>query len=134
RTFLLWSLAVLVDAAFASAAARLTGVIVDASGAPVPGATVSVDTGGQQRTAVSAEEGSFAIDTGGEGVGQQRKGVAPDDGSFPIDDVVEGDVSVKALAPGFAVASATVRAGAEPARLVLQPAPLVQEVTVTASR
>jgi outer membrane receptor protein involved in Fe transport len=108
---LLCSLAVLVHAPFASAAARLTGVIVDASGAPVPGATVSVNTGGQERTAVSA-----------------------DDGSFAIDDVVEGDVLVKALAPGFAVASATVRAGAEPARLVLQPAPLVQEVTVTASR
>jgi outer membrane cobalamin receptor len=88
----------------------LSGTVVDASGAPVPGATVVVTAGGRDHSATTN-----------------------DNGRFDLPEVADGEVQVRASAPGFADAVITLVAGA-PARLVLRPAPLVDVVTVTASR
>jgi outer membrane receptor protein involved in Fe transport len=103
-------LVLLLAGAAPALAATVTGTVVDASGAPVPGAAVSVASGGQERR----------VTTG-------------DAGTFEVSDVPEGEVQVRARAPGFADAVVTL-AGSGSARLVLQPAPLVDAVTVTASR
>ena len=91
-------------------AAGVSGTVVDASGAPVAGAAVTVVVAGQERRATTG-----------------------DAGTFDIADVPDGDAQVRAAAPGFADVVMTVSSGT-PARLVLQPAPLVDAVTVTASR
>jgi outer membrane receptor protein involved in Fe transport len=91
-------------------AAPLTGTVVDASGAPVPGATVVVTVGGKDQSATTN-----------------------DNGRFDLPEVPDGEVRVRASAPGFADAVITLATGTQ-ARLVLRPAPLVHAVTVTASR
>src|SRR5918992_2237475 len=91
-------------------AATVTGTVVDGSGAPVPGASVAVVVNGQERRVTTGNAGTFEIA-----------------------DVPEGDAQVRAIAPGFAETVVNVPANAN-ARLVLQPAPLVDAVTVTASR
>ena len=88
-------------------AARITGVVVDASGAPVSGAVVTAGT-------VSATTG--------------------DAGTFDLVNAPDGVVEVRATAPGFATALLRVSGDTTAARLVLQPAPLVSAVVVTASR
>ena len=88
----------------------LSGTVVDASGAPVPGATVVVTAGGRDHSATTN-----------------------DNGRFDLPEVPGGEVQVRASAPGFADALITLATGAQ-ARLVLRPAPLVDAVTVTASR
>jgi outer membrane cobalamin receptor len=88
----------------------LSGTVVDASGAPVPGATVVVTAGGRDHSATTN-----------------------DNGRFDLPEVPNGEAQVRASAPGFADATITLGAGAQP-RLVLRPAPLVDTVTVTASR
>jgi outer membrane receptor protein involved in Fe transport len=94
----------------AADAATLTGTVVDGSGAPVPGASVTVVVNGLERRATTSDAGTFAIA-----------------------DVPGGEAEVRAIAPGFAETVMNV-ADNTPARLVLQPAPLVDAVTVTASR
>ena len=94
-------------AAIPAEAARIAGIVVDSSGAPVPGATVTA--------------GSTSVTTG-------------DDGRFDFADAPDGSVSIRVTAPGFAVAILTVEGTTEGARVVLQPAPLVDTVVVTASR
>jgi outer membrane receptor protein involved in Fe transport len=91
-------------------AAGVSGTVVDASGAPVAGAAVTVTVGGQERQATTGNAGTFEIA-----------------------DVPDGEAQVRAAAPGFADLIVIVRSGTS-ARLVLQPAPLVDVVTVTASR
>jgi outer membrane receptor protein involved in Fe transport len=91
-------------------AATLAGAVVDASGAPVPGASVSVIVNGHERRVTTGNAGTFEIL-----------------------DVPEGEAEVRAAAPGFADTVLTVAQGTA-ARLVLHPAPLVDAVTVTASR
>jgi outer membrane receptor protein involved in Fe transport len=93
------------------AAGTLVGVVLDASGAPIPGATVRVEVAGR---AIEFETGA--------------------DGRFVVDQVT-GEVTVIAAAPGFA--SATVRVATADGglvQIVLQPAPLTESITVTASR
>jgi len=87
-------------------AARVAGVVVDASGAPVAGAAVSA--GG-----VSATSG--------------------DDGTFVLADAPDGG-ELQVTAAGFAPVALTVGGDAESVRVVLQPAPLVDTVVVTATR
>ncbi|MGH9253396.1 MAG: TonB-dependent receptor [Vicinamibacterales bacterium] len=87
-------------------AARVAGVILDGSGAPVAGATVTAG-------------GTSAI-TG-------------DDGSFVLADAPDGG-EVQVTAAGFAPAVLSVAGDAENVRVILQPAPLVDTVVVTASR
>ena len=84
----------------------MAGIVVDSSGAPLPGATVTA--------------GSASVVTG-------------DDGQFVIADAPAGAL-VRVSAPGFAVASVVVGGDTDDARVVLQPAPLVAAVVVTASR
>ncbi len=88
-------------------AARIAGIVVDSSGAPVPGATVTA--------------GSSSVTTG-------------DDGQFDVADAPDGSVAIRVTAPGFAVTTLTVEGTTDSARVVLQPAPLVDTVLVTASR
>ena len=88
-------------------AAPVSGVVVDASGAPVAGARVTA--------------GTAEVTTG-------------DDGTFDLADVPDGQIEVRAAAPGFAAATALVSGDAANVRLVLHPAPLVETVAVTASR
>ena len=87
-------------------AARVAGVVLDASGAPVAGATVAA--------------GSASIMTG-------------NDGAFVLADAPDG-AEVRVTAAGFAPASLTVGGDADDVRIVLHPAPLVDTVVVTASR
>lgn len=88
-------------------AATITGVVVDASGAPVAGASVLVGT-----TTVTT-----ALD-----------------GRFTVADAPDGELVVQAMATGFAVVTVRVTPGTTDIRLTLQPAPLVDTVVVTASR
>jgi outer membrane receptor protein involved in Fe transport len=87
-------------------AARVAGVVIDASGAPVAGAVVTA--------------GGTSVTTG-------------DDGSFAFADAPAG-ADLRVMAGGFAPASVAVGGDAEELRIVLQPAPLVDTVVVTASR
>ena len=80
---------------------------MDASGAPVPGASV---TAGASTT------------------------ITGDAGTFDLADAPDGDVSVRATARGFAAAVLTVAGAATNLRLVLYPAPLTDDIVVTASR
>ncbi len=95
------------------ASARIGGVVVDASGAPVPGALVTAEAAG----------GATVETTTGT------------DGRFVLTGLPAAAVDVRAAAPGFD--PARLRVGPEsPAevRLVLHPARLHDTVTVTASR
>lgn len=92
--------------------APVSGVVVDASGAPVPGALVRL---------VVADRQIAEIQTGA-------------DGRFTIADAPPGDATITATAPGFAQATLRVPPGADALRIVLQPAPFVESVTVTATR
>jgi outer membrane receptor protein involved in Fe transport len=97
----------LLSALFAAAAdAQVAGVVIDASGAPIAGATVTAGT-------VSATTG--------------------DSGAFSLDSAAAG-AEIEVTAAGFAPVSMTVSGDAQEVRVVLQPAPLVDTVVVTASR
>jgi len=85
---------------------QLTGTVVDASGAPISGATVAAGSS----TTKTAADGSFTLA------------------------VPAGQVSIQASAEGFATTTASIAASAESARFVLQPAPIKDKVLVTASR
>lgn len=95
----------------AQSTAALSGVVVDASGAPVAGATVSVE--GPGRPARSVETGA--------------------DGRFTVDDAA-ADTQLRVRANGFADSVATLAETSSPVRIVLHPRPLSESVTVTASR
>ena len=90
-----------------TADAQVTGLVNDTSGAPVAGATVAA--------------GSASATTG-------------DDGSFSLPDTASSGVELRVTAPGFAEASVVAPGDAQPVRVVLRPAPLVDTVVVTASR
>jgi len=90
-----------------SAASRIAGVVVDASGAPIPNATV---------------------------VAGGRSVVTAGDGRFEIPDAADGTTTIEASAAGFALATIRVTASPGAMRVVLQPAPLLEAVVVTASR
>jgi outer membrane receptor protein involved in Fe transport len=89
------------------AASRIAGIVVDASGAPVPNATV---------------------------VAGGRSAVTGSDGRFEIPDAPDGTTTIEASASGFALATIRVTASPEAMRVILQPAPLLEAVVVTASR
>ena len=88
-------------------AARVSGVVVDASGAPVAGAVVTAGT-------ATATTGP--------------------DGTFDIPEAPNGPLEVRATAPGFAAAILNVTGDITGARLVLQPATFNETLVVTASR
>ncbi|MBI3050722.1 MAG: TonB-dependent receptor [Acidobacteria bacterium] len=94
-------------AAVGAEAAQVGGIVVDASGAPVAGAVVTA--------------GAASVTTA-------------DDGSFSLADVSDAGAELRVTAAGFAPATLTVRGDAQDVRVVLQPAPLVDTIVVTASR
>jgi outer membrane receptor protein involved in Fe transport len=101
-----------LDADQAKAVTGIVGIVIDASGAPVAGATVSIEAPGQpSRSTQSGADGRFSLEGG----------------SGP-----EGTLRVRAN--GFAEAVVQTAAGETPVRVVLHPGPLLESVTVTASR
>ena len=88
-------------------AARVAGLVVDASGAPVAGAVVTA--------------GSATATTG-------------PDGTFDIPDAPDGPLEVRATAPGFAPTVLRIAGDVTGARLILRPAAFNEAVVVTASR
>ena len=89
------------------AASRVAGIVVDASGAPVPGATVTAGTASV---------------------------ITSDSGTFDLADAPDGEAVVRATARGFAPAVLTIAGTTAGVRLVLYPAPLTDDIVVTASR
>src|SRR5919201_3792923 len=94
----------------------LTGIVVDSSGAPVPGAAVGLEfTDGASRITSSAS-----------------------DGRFEFVNLPAGRARLIVSAPGFATIaqSLVLRCAdtASPIRIVLEPAAQFETVTVTASR
>lgn len=109
RTFaVLIAVSCCLTAAFA--AERVAGTVRDALGEPVAGATVTVVADGRIATTVTGSDGAFAFE-----------GVSSD------------AVQLRVEASGFRAASAMWTAGA-PLVVTLAPAPLSDEVTVTAER
>ena len=86
-------------------AARIAGVVVDSSGAPVAGAIVAAGA---------------------------AMATTADDGTFVLADAPDGS-DVRVTAPGFATAVLPA-VDADDVRVTLQPAPLVDTIVVTASR
>lgn len=94
-----------------SSAATLSGIVLDASGAPIPGAAVRVEAGGRSVDLETGMDGRFSVGA------------------------VSGEVTVTAAAPGFAPVTLRLTAGETSLlQIVLQPAPLAESITVTASR
>ena len=110
-----WSIAVLLLLlavhASAQTTATLTGVVIDPSGAPVPDATVRLESSG-----TSIAEFRTA-----------------NDGRFQFDVERRGTPRIVATAPGFAEATMAAP-GSGPIEIVLQPAPFFDAVNVTSSR
>jgi outer membrane receptor protein involved in Fe transport len=97
----------------ALAAAALSGVVRDPSGAVVPGAVVVArPAGGGERQAVTGPDGTFALD------------------------VADGDLTVIVRAGGFAETARTVTAAERAAQVALtvEPATVLETVTVTPGR
>ncbi len=90
----------------------VAGVVLDASGAPVAGANVSLEIAG--KAGPSTETGA--------------------DGRFSIEGVPSSDAMLRVRANGFAESVSAALASATPVRVVLHPRPLSESVTVTASR
>ena len=97
--------------AAAQTAGAMSGIVVDASGAPIGGATVTLEiTGRAAQSVESGPDGRFTFAESNPG----------------------GDGRVRVRASGFAETVAPL--SAPPLRLVLLPRPLTESVTVTASR
>jgi outer membrane receptor protein involved in Fe transport len=103
---------VLAFVAVALTIAGVSGRVVDATGAPVAGAVVQVQPDGAP--IITTETAA--------------------DGRFDVPDVTSGPVTVHASAPGFAEVVVHTTADAAPLEIVLQPARVVDTVTVTAAR
>jgi outer membrane receptor protein involved in Fe transport len=88
------------------------GIVLDASGAPVAGATVAVEVG---RTQVRSVETAA-------------------DGRFSLTGALAPDTSLRVRANGFAESVTALQSATAPIRVVLHPRPLSESVTVTASR
>ncbi len=107
-----WLFALVLNAAVLQSPGVVAGVVVDASGAPVPDATVRFEMAGGT-------------------IDQFRTG---NDGRFEFKATAAGTFSVVVTAPGFVEASVSVPADAGNLRVILQPAPFFEAVNVTSSR
>jgi catecholate siderophore receptor len=92
-------------------ATSIVGTVVDATGAVVPGATASIQSGGADRTATSDAAGHFRFDG-----------------------VPAGAVRLTVTFPGFAPATAAVERTDAAVTVILQPLPLSESVIVQAPR
>ena len=91
-----------------------SGTIVDASGAPVANATIQITSSGGA-TAASATSGP--------------------DGRFTVETpAARSEAAVRITAPGFAAQTVRLPEDGGALRVILQPAPLAESVTVTGSR
>lgn len=113
-TLVTWLVAVCVGPHVAEAlqAEQLRGQVIDSSGAPIPGATVTITARDRPPLEVTTSlDGTFVADV-------------------PL------DATITAAAPGFAPTSLVLDAIARdhPLRLVLHPASLTETVTVTGAR
>jgi outer membrane receptor protein involved in Fe transport len=90
----------------------LTGIVVDASGAPVPGAAVTAEVNGVL---------TRPVQTGA-------------DGRFSLEGVPGGEAMLRVRANGFADAAMPLTTERVALRVVLLPQPLTESVTVTATR
>src|SRR5882672_5065733 len=95
----------------ALAGGTVTGVVQDATGAVVPGASVIARGADGEHWAVSGPDGRFTIESSG-----------------------SGEVTLVVLAPGFAQKEQSISATASNVTVSLEPAGLREDVTVTASR
>ena len=106
-------LAVAPVTAFASqVSGPVAGVVLDASGAPVAGASVTVEVKGKPARTVET-------------------GV---DGRFSLDEATGTEGTLRVRASGFALSETPLGTDVTAIRVVLQPRPLTEAVTVTASR
>src|SRR5437879_263173 len=99
-------------AAMNQAPMLVTGTIVDASGAPVPDATVRLEVSGRT-------------------MDEYRTGT---DGRFEIRTDASIDARLIVIAPGFAQHIEPVPADRRSLQITLQPAPFFESVNVTSSR
>ncbi len=108
-----WLFALALNVAvLAQSAGAVSGLVVDASGAAVPDATVRLEVSGR------------AID-------QFRTG---NDGRFAFNSSASGPLTIVVTAPGFVEVVMPVPADSSGLRVVLQPAPFFEAVNVTSSR
>ena len=95
--------------------ARITGVVLDAAGAPVAGAEVSLSAGSEvARRAVTGDDGRFAfagVPAGGGTITARARGFARREQSWKVSDGEAAEVVI-----------------------VLAPAPVAERITVTATR
>src|SRR6478736_754024 len=89
----------------------VSGVVKDASGAVVPGASIVARTSEGDRVTVSGTDGRFIIETPG-----------------------SGTVTIVVRAPGFAEKQQAVEPNATAITVTLDPSSLREDVTVTATR
>jgi hypothetical protein len=104
----------LVQASPVRLSGAVVGSVVDAQGAPLPGATVELRAGTRvERTGLTNERGEFRFE-----------GVPP------------GSYTLRAALAGFQAASVRIQVGEgtpKPTRLVLQSGPVTEQVTVAAA-
>jgi hypothetical protein len=91
---------------------QTTGIVIDASGAPIAGATVAIESGGKA---------SKTVETG-------------PDGRFSLEEPTDKSAVLRVRASGFAESVAPLNSGDTTLRIILYPRPLTESVTVTASR
>src|SRR5262245_47555626 len=89
--------------------ASITGMVLDASGAPVPNASVRLEASGAT-------------------VAEYRTG---NDGRFQFTIDAQPMLRIVVAAPGFAVTTEPVPAAGESIQITLQPAPFFEAVNVT---
>ena len=112
---------VLHVAAQGISARRLTGTVVDPSGAPIPNAIVRLETSGASGKTIdevrTASDGGFEF-------------------TPPMGDITQlsGDPRIVVTAPGFAQSAVSVSSASRNVQVVLQPAPFFEAVNVTSSR
>src|SRR5665213_2691755 len=94
-----------------AASGTVSGVVQDPTGAAVPGASIIARTTDGERRAVSGADGKFSVES-----------------------PAAGDVTLVVRAPGFAEKQQTAVANGSNITVVLEPAGLREDVTVTAGR
>src|SRR5919204_5041070 len=93
------------------AAGTISGTIHDSTGGVVPGASITVRESGNEQRTVSGADGRFTVDT-----------------------PANGEVVLIVRAQGFAEKEQRSPVGSQDVDIVLAPASLLENVTVTASR
>ncbi len=112
RLFLALFLGTVLPSTATAQNTQTTGIVIDASGAPIAGATVAIESGGKA---------SKTVETG-------------PDGRFSLEEPTDKSAVVRVRANGFAESVAPLNSGDTTLRIILYPRPLTESVTVTASR